>query len=100
MSGIPRSTPLANLDQVIRLREGIFLVSLTEVAQAAASSHRLRCPRTIDQVNRINQFTYNSQGNITEEILPDLTKDQYTYNSYSEPLSHTDPNSDFTSYDI
>ena len=47
MSGIPRSTPLANLDQVIRLREGIFIVSLTEVDHAAASSHRLRWPRTL-----------------------------------------------------
>ena len=31
---------------MIRLREGIFIVSLTEVDHAAASSHRLRWPRT------------------------------------------------------
>ena len=41
MSGIPRSTPLANLDQVIRLREGIFLTTLKELAQRAANSHRV-----------------------------------------------------------
>ena len=46
MSGIPRSTPLANLDQVIRLREGLFLPTLKELAQPGADSHRLRWPRT------------------------------------------------------
>ena len=36
-----RSTPLANLDQVIRLSEGIFIASLTKVAQESPNPRRL-----------------------------------------------------------
>ena len=36
----------------------------------------------IDQVNRITQFTYDSQGDMTEEIYPDGNNIQYTYTSY------------------
>ncbi len=35
----------------------------------------------IDNLNRISQFTYNSLGNVTEEIFPDGTNVQSTYNS-------------------
>ena len=30
----------------------------------------------IDKLNRITQYTYNSQGNVTEEIYPDGTNEQ------------------------
>ena len=36
-----RSTPLANLDQVVRLSEGIFIESLTKVAQESPNPRRL-----------------------------------------------------------
>ena len=42
-----RSTPLGELDQVIRLFEGNFLASLSDLAQESRNSHRLPCPRSI-----------------------------------------------------
>ena len=47
---------------------------------------------TIDPLNRITQYTYDSQGNMTDDHLSRRTNDQYTYNSDSEPLTHTDGN--------
>ena len=38
-----RSTPLANLDQVIRLPEGIFIENFTKVAQESPNPPRLSC---------------------------------------------------------
>ena len=66
MSGIPRSTPLANLDQVIRLREGIFLTTLKELAQRAANSHRVRCSTTKTSGGTTLEsvtYTYDALGN-------------------------------------
>ena len=66
MSGIPRSTPLANLDQVIRLREGIFLTTLKELAQPAANSHRVRCSTTKTSGGTTLEsvtYTYDALGN-------------------------------------
>ncbi len=46
---------------------------------------------TIDPLNRINQFAYDSQGNITKEIYPDNSTTTYgTYNSFAEPSTITD----------
>ena len=60
---------------------------------------RQRPARRLDRpLNRITQYTYDSQGNITKITYPDLTNDQYTYNSDSEPLTHTDANKHTTSY--
>ena len=42
----------------------------------------------IDQVNGVSQFTYDSSGNMTEETYPDGNNIQYTYNSFSEPLTY------------
>ena len=42
----PRSTPLEELDPVIRLFEGISLGSLSELAQEEQNSHRRAWPRT------------------------------------------------------
>ena len=53
---------------------------------------------TVDGLNRITQYNYDSLGNPTKITYPDLTNDQYTYNSDSEPLTHTDGNSNTTSY--
>ena len=53
---------------------------------------------SIDSLDRVSQFTYDSLGNMTEIIYPDLTAEQYTYNSFSEPLTHTDENGHTTSY--
>ena len=52
----------------------------------------------IDQVNRISQFTYDSKGNITEEIYPDLNTVKATYNSDAEPLETTNENGGVTSF--
>ena len=53
---------------------------------------------SIDALERITQYNYDSLGNPTKITYPDLTNDQYTYNSYSEPLTHTDGNGHTTSY--
>ena len=53
---------------------------------------------TIDNLNRITQYQYDSLGNTTQAAYADGTSDQYTYNSDSEALTHTDPNGDTTSY--
>ena len=46
---------------------------------------------TIDPLNRISQFAYDSHGNITKEIYPDLSTTTYgTYNSFAEPSTVTD----------
>ena len=48
---------------------------------------------TVDQVNRVTQFTWSSSGNMTEELYPDSNKIQYTYNSDSEPLTYVNADS-------
>ena len=53
---------------------------------------------SIDALGRITQYNYDSLGNPTKITYPDLTNDQYTYNSDSEPLTHTDGNGHTTSY--
>ena len=45
----------------------------------------------VDRLNRISRFVYDSSGNITKQAYPDLNTDQYTYNSFSEPLTHKEP---------
>ncbi len=47
---------------------------------------------SIDRLNRITTYAYDSLGNITKEVYPDGNSDQYTYNSDSEMLTHTDAN--------
>ena len=83
MTGIPRSTPLANLDQVIRLREGIFLPTLKELAQHAANSHRARWSTTPGAT-----YTYDNDGNmITQKTSAGTTT--YTYD-YENRLTSVD----------
>ena len=53
---------------------------------------------TIDSLDRINQYSYDSLGNMTEQIYPDNTTEQYTYNSFSEPLTYKNQNLYITSY--
>jgi len=53
---------------------------------------------TVDGLDRITQYNFDSLGNTTKITYPDLTNDQYTYNSDSEPLTHTDGNGHTTSY--
>src|SRR5208337_2122691 len=51
-----RSTPLGNLDPVIRLFEGNFLDSLREAAQESRISRRLPWPRTsADELDRVER---------------------------------------------
>src|SRR5271169_1113675 len=42
-----RSTPPGELDPVIRLFEGNFLTSLSDLAQESRNSHQIPCPRSI-----------------------------------------------------
>jgi RHS repeat-associated protein len=54
---------------------------------------------SVDQLNRITQYAYDSNGNVTEEIYPDLTTTTYgTYNSFAEPSSMTDQLGRITTY--
>jgi RHS repeat-associated protein len=53
---------------------------------------------SIDPLSRITQTVYDSQGSPVTIAYPDLTEDQFTYNSDDEPLTHTDGNSHTTSY--
>jgi RHS repeat-associated protein len=53
---------------------------------------------SVDRLNRIDQYTYDSKGNVTTRAYPDLNTDKYTYNSFSEPLTHTDANNHTTTY--
>ena len=56
---------------------------------------------TIDPLNRISQFAYDSHGNITKEIYPDGSTTTYgTYNSFAEPSTMTDQMSRTTSLHI
>ena len=52
----------------------------------------------IDQLNRISQYAFNSQGDITQETNPDWTTMTYSFNSDSEVLTSTDENKHTTSY--
>jgi YD repeat-containing protein len=50
-------------------------------------------------LGRITRYTsYDSLGNPTQIILPDGNQDNYTYNSVSEVLTHTDANNHTTTY--
>ena len=75
---------------------GVKIDALGDVATNDLNSNGLATV-TIDQVNRVSLFTYNSLGNMTEEIYPDGNNIQYTWNSYSEPLTYTNANG-YTSY--
>ena len=76
---------------------GVEVDALGDVATYDLSSNGLPTV-VIDQVNRITSFTYDSQGDMTEEIYPDLNNIQYTYTSYSKPLTYTDANNNETGY--
>ena len=45
---------------------------------------------TIDQVNRMTLYSYDSLGNISAVTNPDGTTQSYIYNSVSEPTAITD----------
>ncbi len=54
---------------------------------------------TIDRLNRIDKYTYDSKGNITQHTYPDLNYDQYSYNSFAEVTQFTDANNHVYTYD-
>ena len=51
---------------------------------------------SIDQDNRVTRESYDSVGNPLTITYPGLNTDHYTYNSFSEPLTHTDGNGNTT----
>ena len=53
---------------------------------------------TVDQVNRNTQYSYDSKGNVTSIQYEDGNSEQFTYNSDSQPLTHTDANGNTTSF--
>ena len=54
---------------------------------------------SIDPLNRIDQYTYDSHGNVTAHTFPDGTSETYgTYNSFAEPASFTNAAVDTTYY--
>ncbi|MFI5459013.1 MAG: hypothetical protein ACHRXM_26590 [Isosphaerales bacterium] len=79
---------------------GVQVDALGNVGTDDLSSNGLATV-AIDQVNRIDLFTYDSKGNMTLEFYPDGNSIQYTYNSDAEPLSYinADGNSDNYTYD-
>jgi YD repeat-containing protein len=52
----------------------------------------------IDRLNGVDQFAYDSKGNITKHTFADLNTDQYTYNSFAEVTQHTDANNHIYNY--
>jgi len=74
---------------------GVRVDALGNVATYDRNSNGLATV-AIDQVNRIDLFTYDTKGNMTGEVYPDGNNIQYTYNSDAEPLSYT--NADGNSY--
>jgi len=53
---------------------------------------------TVDNLNRITARGYDSNGNLTTVVYPDASTELYTYNSFDEVTSDTDPNGHITSY--
>src|SRR5205823_5863201 len=45
---------------------------------------------TIDRLNRVTLVSYDGKGNAITITPPNLTTDQYTYNGFAEPTTHTD----------
>ena len=55
------STPLGNLDPVIRLPEGNFLESLSQLDQESRNSHRLPRPRSLLRGRRVDDHHLQKQ---------------------------------------
>ena len=51
-----------------------------------------------DALGRATRDFYDSQGNITEEVAPDNTTQQYSYNSFGEVTQYTDQEGNVTTY--
>src|SRR5271157_3881185 len=69
-----RSTPLGNLDPVIRLFEGNFLDSLREAAQESRISRRLPWPRTGTTFGATREFRDRSSGDTIPNCLGELAE--------------------------
>jgi len=76
---------------------GVQVDALGNVATYDLTSNGLATV-AIDQVNRISLFTFDSKGNMTKEVYPDLNSIDYTYNSDAEPLTYTNAENNVTSY--
>ena len=52
----------------------------------------------VDNLNRITAYGYDTHGNMTTVVYPDASTEIYTYNSFDEVTSDTDPNGHITTY--
>ena len=53
---------------------------------------------TIDRLNRISQYLYDANGNVTKLTYPDGNIEQWAYNGFAEPTSYTNTLSKTTNY--
>jgi YD repeat-containing protein len=53
---------------------------------------------TLDRLNRIDLYSFDTKGNVLQHTYPDLSTDEYTWNSFAEPLTHTDTLNHTTTY--
>src|SRR6185437_15809073 len=51
-----------------------------------------------DALGRRTRDFFDSQGNVSEEVAPDDTTQQYQYNSFGEVTQYTDQENDITQY--
>jgi YD repeat-containing protein len=51
-----------------------------------------------DALGRATRDFYDSQGNVTEEVAPDNTTQEYSYNSFGEVTQYTDQDGNVTTY--
>jgi RHS repeat-associated protein len=100
-----RSTYTDPNGNVTDLRPDWYGLGLTDVAVDPLGNVAIRdgnanglATIAVDRLNRIDQYAYDTKGNITKHTYPDLNTDQYTYNSYAEIMSHTDANNNTYTY--
>ncbi len=78
---------------------GVAVDALGNVATYDLNSNGLPTV-TIDQVNRMTIYGYDSLGNISALTNPDGTTQSYIYNSYSEPIVSTNEEGGVTTADL
>ncbi len=87
--------PLGNISNIRPDWSGLGLPNVTtdplgNVASSNRDGNGL-ATITIDRLNRVTQNAYDSKGNVTKTVYPDLTYQTATYNSFAEVLVNTDP---------
>ena len=94
--------PLGNLTQLRPDWDGLGLTNqaVDPSADVTTSDRDANGLATImiDQDNRITQYAYDGSGNPVTITYPAGNTDRFTYNAFSEPLTHTDGDGHTTSF--